>query len=163
MAITAEGTEHTMHIIYIFYRIIVTLHLFFHLSKTVYSRNTPSEDKIGIITVPLVHSLFHKLPGYKRDRTRKGYFSFFGIRPGPARDNLQDHTLPFQDTDSVWLKVQSTASLTRRKVHNPYSTISFVNVLPSCSSGSECIYTQIFGIHFNINLKSKKITTSCSF
>lgn len=163
MAITAEGTQHTVQIIYIFYPIPVALHLFFHSSKTVYSWNTPSKDRTGIITVPLVQSSFLTLPGYKRGRTRRGYFSFLGIRPSLARDNLQDHKLPFQDRNSMWLKVQSTARVTCRKVHNPHSTVSFVNMLPSCSFGSERIYTQIFGIHFNINLEAKKIATSCSF
>lgn len=49
MAITPGGTEHTAHIICIFHLTPVILHLFFHPSEIVYSLNTPSEDKTGVV------------------------------------------------------------------------------------------------------------------
>lgn len=71
-------------------------------------------------------------------------------------------SLPFLDTKYAHAKKEAVRStntdrLTRRKVHNPHSTIRFVNMLPSCSFGPECIYTQIFWVHFNLYLGSEKI------
>lgn len=71
------------------------------------------------------------------------------------------HKLSLQNTDLECLEVPTTARLTCGKMYNPHSAISFVDMLPSCSFGPECVYTQIFGIHFNINLESKKNTTFC--
>lgn len=110
-----------------------------------------------LVIVLLLKFLFPHAALLVDDRTKRGYW-LLGRWHNPA--DLQSHKLSFQNAEC--LELPTTARLTCGKMYNPHSTVSFVDVLPSCSFGPECVYTQIFGIHFNINLKSKKTTVFCS-
>ena len=52
------------------------------------------------------------------------------------------------------LKVQRQKDqLTCGDVDKPDSTISCINMLPTCSFGSKCIYSQVLRVYFHIYLE----------
>lgn len=133
------------------------------IKQAIWRQNWCNSNTLTI--VPLTHIPFLTCFLAKRwaEQERDTVFFWYKAQPGKltVRDDLQDRELSVQDKALGWLG-GNAARLTCGKVHDSHGAVSFVNVLPSCSFGPERVYTQISGIHFNINLESKKITTFCS-